>query len=258
MAGKPDAERERGAEGGGSFSRSLEVLELFSIEQRPLTVGTVAARLGYPQSSTSVLLNQLARRGYLTHNRVDRTYFPTARVMFLGMWMQHHFRHGENIGRMVEAIASSTGRIVRLAMQNGIQVQYIRTEAGRPVNLDLLPGQLRPLCRSAVGKMLLTTKDRDEVQRLVRHINAVETEYDEPVDFDTLWTELEQAHRLGYAISVDGVLRGNSAVAMLIPSQGWDVPLAISVVLPTAKLDALREPTLAAMQESVRFYLFSP
>ncbi|WP_420996325.1 IclR family transcriptional regulator [Cupriavidus sp. 30B13] len=255
MAG-PDSQEKKMRDGAGSFSRSLEVLELFSIEQRPLTVGTVAARLGYPQSSTSVLLNQLAQRGYLTHQRADRTYFPTARVMFLGMWMQHHFRHGENLGRMVEAIATATGRIVRLGMQNGLQVQYVRTEAGRPVNLDLLPGQLRPLCRSAVGKMLLSTKTRDEVQRLVRHINAVETDYEEPVDFETLWAELETSRRTGFAESVDGVLRGNSAVAMLIPSQGWDVPLSISVVLPTSKLEALREPTLAAMHDAIRRFLF--
>lgn len=238
----------------GSSHRALEVLEFFSVEQRPLTVGAIAAGLGYPQSSTSVLLHQLAHLGYLHHDRAARTYRPTLRVMFLGVWMHHRLLHEGNLARLMEALAKTSGRLVRLAMQNGLYVQYIRTELGRALEVDLRPGQQRSLCRSAVGKILLSTKDKDEVERLVRHINAVDT--DHVVRFAELWADLETCRKRGYAESVDGVVPGISAIGMLVPMHDLEVPLATSICLPTRKLEELREDTVQVMREV--FHRFVP
>ena len=237
----------------GSSHRALEVLELFSIEQRPLTVSAVAAALAYPQSSTSVLLHQLAELGYLHHDRSARTYQPTVRVMFLGVWMHHRMLQEGNLAQLVEALATSSGRLVRLAMQNGLYVQYIRTEVGRTLDVDLRPGQQRSLCRSAVGKILLSTRHKDEAERLVRHINAVDAGY--TVNFPELWKELELCRARGYAESVDGIVRGISAIGMLVPITGFEIPLATSICLPTRRLDALRDGTVQLMRETIHRFL---
>lgn len=232
----------------GSSHRALEVIELFSIEQRPLTVSAVSGKLGYPQSSTSVLLQQLAQLGYLHHDRAARKYRPTIRVMFLGVWMHHRLLHEGNLATLMEALAQASGRVVRLAMQNGLYVQYIRTEVGRALDVDLRPGQQRSLYRSSVGKILLSIKEKDEVERLVRHINAVDR--GDVVNFSALWEELQVCRAKGYAESVDGIVPGISAIAMLVPIDDLEVPLATSICLPTRRLDALREPTLELMRDA--------
>jgi DNA-binding IclR family transcriptional regulator len=237
----------------GSSHRALEVLELFSVEQRPLTVSAVAAALEYPQSSTSVLLQQLAQLGYLHHDRSARTYQPTIRVMFLGVWLHHRLLHEGNLARLAEALAKASGRLVRLAMQNGLYVQYIRTELGRALDVDLRPGQQRSLCRSAVGKALLTAKTKDEVERLVRHINAIDGPH--VVRLSELWEELEACRARGYVESVDGIVRGISAIGMLLPITELETPLAISICLPSRRLDALREPTVQLMRDTIHRFL---
>ena len=229
------------------------MLELFSVEQRPLTVSAVAAALAYPQSSTSVLLQQLAQLGYLHHDRSARTYQPTIRVMFLGVWMHHRLLHEGNLARLVEALAKASGRLVRLAMQNGLYVQYIRTELGRALDVDLRPGQQRSLCRSAVGKALLSTKAKDEVERLVRHINALDTGH--VVSFSELWEEIEACRARGYVESVDGIVRGISAIGMLLPLTELGTPLAISVCLSSRRLDGLREETVHLMRDTIHRFL---
>jgi len=71
-----------------SAVRVLEVLELFDRLQREASVGEVARELGYPVSSTSMLLGSLLERGYLRHGPDQRTYFPTPRVTLLGAWIE--------------------------------------------------------------------------------------------------------------------------------------------------------------------------
>jgi DNA-binding IclR family transcriptional regulator len=90
----------------GSLHRSLELLELFAVEQRALTVGEVAQRLGYPQSSTSVLLHGLSDLGYLQHDRHARTFLPTLRVSFLGMWLHQRVLAQGSLLAFMEDLAS--------------------------------------------------------------------------------------------------------------------------------------------------------
>ena len=68
-----------------SAVRVLEVLELFDRLQREASVGEIARELGYPVSSTSMLLGNLLERGYLRHGPDQRSYFPTPRVTLLAL-----------------------------------------------------------------------------------------------------------------------------------------------------------------------------
>src|SRR4051794_22701981 len=51
-----------------SAARVLDVLELFSAGQDPLSVTDVARKLGIPKSSTQGLLTTLVGRGYLARD----------------------------------------------------------------------------------------------------------------------------------------------------------------------------------------------
>ncbi|HYF18084.1 MAG TPA: helix-turn-helix domain-containing protein [Ramlibacter sp.] len=70
-----------------SAVRALEVLELFDRLQREASVGEVARLLGYPLSSTSVLLSTMMGCGYLRAGAAQHTYVPTPRLARLGAWI---------------------------------------------------------------------------------------------------------------------------------------------------------------------------
>ncbi|WP_423199659.1 MULTISPECIES: IclR family transcriptional regulator [unclassified Cupriavidus] len=235
----------------GSIHRSLEVLELFAVEQRALTVGEVAQRLGYPQSSTSVLLHGLSDLGYLYHDRHTRTFQPTLRVSFLGMWVHQRVLAQGNLLEFMETLASRSGHVVMLAMQNGIHAQYIHIVSARSSRVGLKPGLLRPICRSAVGKVLLSTMADDEVLRIVRNVSAMEIDFPEPVDGKALMREIDECRRTGFAFSVDSVTQGSSVIATRLPASLGGQALAIGIGVHSWQREALQQAMMDLLRESI-------
>ncbi len=70
-----------------SATRAIEILELFCKVRQPQAMSEIAIALGYPQSSTTVLLKTLVTLGYLNFYRKARVYFPTPKVTSLCYWV---------------------------------------------------------------------------------------------------------------------------------------------------------------------------
>lgn len=238
----------------GSLHRSLELLELFAVEQRALTVGEVAERLGYPQSSTSVLLRGLSDMGYLQHDRHARTFVPTLRVSFLGMWLHQRLLSQGSLLEFMEMLASRSGHVAMLGMQNGLYAQYIHIVAARSSRVGLKPGLLRPICRSAVGKVLLSTMEDDQVRRIVRHVNATEDGFPSPVDAEELLAEIAECRRTGFAFSLDSVTPGASAIATRVPTGNLALPMVVAIGVHTWERDRLMQKMMGLLTETIDTY----
>jgi len=235
----------------GSLHRSLEVLDLFAVEQRALTVGEISERLGYPQSSTSVLLHALSERGYLHHDRHARTFLPTLRVSFLGMWLHQRALAQGNLLEFMEMLALRSGHVAILAMQNGLYAQYIHILAARRSRVGLKPGLLRPICRCAVGKVLLSTIGDEQVLRIVRNVNATDVDFPDPVPSKTLLREVADCRRTGFAFSADSVTQGSSVIATRVPVDVGGQPLAVGIAVHTWQREALREAMMELLREAL-------
>jgi DNA-binding IclR family transcriptional regulator len=238
----------------GAVSRALEIRELFAGEQEPFTVSAGVTKLGYPQSSTSVLLHLLADLGFLEHDRRARTFMPTPRVVFLGLWLHHRLLDEGTLLEMMETLAHESGQVAFLTMQNGIHAQYIHLVAARSSRVGLKPGLLRPLCRFPAGKMLLSTRHDDEVRKIVRHINATDSQYPMPVDVDLLLAELAACRLDGYSEGINTVTEGASSVAMLLPADVSGVKLAVSIAYHTADHAALQPRLRHLLKETLAHY----
>lgn len=237
----------------GSLHRALELLELFAVEQRALTVGEVAQRLQYPQSSTSVLLHGLSGLGYLQHDRHARTFVPTLRVSFLGMWLHQRVLVQGSLLDFMEMLASRSGHVAMLAMQNGLHAQYIHIIAARSSRVGLKPGLLRPICRSAVGKVLLSTMAEAEILRIVRNVNAIDTDFPDPVDARALLEEIAECRRTGFAFSSGSVTPGSSVIATRVPDVGGQ-SLAVGIGVHTWERENLQQPMMDLLREAIAIH----
>ena len=238
----------------GSLHRALEVLELFAVEQRALTVGEVAQRLGYPQSSSSVLLHGLSELGYLQHDRHARTFLPTLRVSFLGMWLHQRVLAQGSLLDFMQMLASRSGHVAMLGMQNGIHAQYIHILSARTSRVGLKPGLLRPICRSAVGKVLLSTMDDEQVLRVVRNVNATDVDFLEPVDGKVLLKEIAETRHTGFAFSVDAVTQGSSVIAVRVPADVGGQPLAVGIGVHSWQREELQQSIMDLLREAFDTY----
>ncbi len=212
-----------------SIKRTLEVLEYFDDEHPAVSVSEISRALGYPQSSTSILLKSLMELGYLHYDKDERSYRPTARVALLGRGVQSYLFGDGSVMSALEEISQKTGELVILAARAGVVVQYIHViPATNPVRMHLRPGAVRPMIGSAVGHLFLSARRNDlladEIDRLVEATGA-----DAGFDREQLMKKIRKIRRDGYALSTNTVTAGGGIVTMLLPGLFNGQLLAIGI-----------------------------
>lgn len=216
-------------EGVKSAGRVLEFLEYFAKVQREVSVAELAGHHGYPNSSVSAIMRTLVGRGYLSYDARARTYLPTAQLPFLVDWVGTRLFDKESVRAVMRELSEATGETVILGARNGLRAQYIQViEATGPVRLHAESGSFRRLTRTAIGLMLLTRLSDADLGRLVRRLNqeVPEAEQERPAE---VAAKVAEARRLGYALSVGGVVARGGAIATFLPGGVGDTPLAIAI-----------------------------
>ncbi len=246
---------DRAAEGVvKSAKRVLEIFEYFAERQRPASVGDVVEALGYPQSSTSALLKSLVQLRYLDYDRETRRFQPTMRVAFLGGWVHDQLFSDNSLLRLLDDLYRATGHTILVGMQNDIYVQYVHLIQVQEKDWYIKPGSLRPLCRAAVGRVLLSRKPDVEVLGLVRRINAEERDPEKRVRPSELLEELDRVRRQGYAYTEGTVIPTSGVIAMELPTPPSQPPMAIGIGCEIARLRDEREKIVDLLHTALQPY----
>ncbi len=233
-----------------SIKRTLEVLEYFDADHPAVSVSEISRALGYPQSSTSILLKSLGELGYLHYDRASRTYRPTARVALLGRGVQSYLLGYGSVMSALEEVSQRTGELVILAAPAGIVVQYIHViPATNPVRMHLRTGAVRPMTGSAAGHLFLSAWSDD---RLEEEIARLEAAQGEPlIARDELMKQIRRIRRRGHAISTNTVTPGGGIVALLLPGEFNEMQLAIGIGGVAEVITANEQRFVTIMREAV-------
>jgi len=240
-----------------SAKRVLELFEFFAECRRPLAVSDVVRGLDYPQSSASALLKSLTKLGYLDYNRYTRLYMPTLRVALFGGWVSDELYTLVNLSHLIDELHwRSGGKTVILGMQNDIYVQYIHMVQSPNAEIPwyVKPGSLRPLGRSAVGRMLLSRKTDVEVQRLVWRINAEEADVSLRQNVHDLLKELDLIRARGYAYTEGTNIPSAGVVAVEMPAPSSQPAMALGIGAAIETLRSERENLLELLNEALQPY----
>jgi DNA-binding IclR family transcriptional regulator len=213
-----------------SAVRVLEVLELFDRLQREASVGEIARELGYPVSSTSMLLGNLLERGYMRHGPDQRTYFPTPRVTVLGAWIEPLLTPHAEVMRMMSELGDTTGETIILAAPTRDQAQYLHVvPATTTMRMHVGPGTMRPLLASGLGRTLLSTMPEEKIRHMVmRHNNGLVTD-EGRISLAALQRELSAIRARGFSVVLRGVTPGAGLISMLLPMELGGLPLAMGI-----------------------------
>ena len=224
-----------------SAKRVLELFEFFAEHRRPLSVTDLVRGLDYPQSSASALLKSLTKLGYLDYDRFRRLYTPTLRVALFGGWVQDQLFSQSSLSQLIDELHAVSGcQTVILGMQNDIYVQYIHMVQSPRQEVPswyIKPGSLRPLCRSATGRILLSRKTDVEVQQLLWRVNA-EEEVSQRLNVNDLLKELDQIRQIGCAYTEGTVNPRAGVIAVDMPTPPSQPPMALGM---GGKIETMRE-----------------
>ncbi|TFZ02692.1 ArsR family transcriptional regulator [Ramlibacter henchirensis] len=240
-------------EGGvKSAQRAMELLEFFADWRRPASVKEISQSLGYPQSSTSMLLSALAEAGYYDHDPRTAMYAPSVRILLAAEWIGEQLFSEQSLLRLMEQVHRPTGHTVMIGAQHGVHVRYLHVlQATREGSFTAKTGSLRPLFRSATGKMLLTLKTEREVALLLRRANALETDRKLALDLPGVLRERETNLRNGYAMSTGTSVPGAGALAILLPVARGAKPMTLSVGGPVKEITREKTRLLRILHDAV-------
>ncbi|MFH5927243.1 IclR family transcriptional regulator [Roseomonas xinghualingensis] len=240
-----------GGETGGTIKssrRTLEILELFAETHEPVTEAEVAHRLGYPQSSTSMLLLSLVQLGYL--EKVDRLFRPTLRVMLLGAWLQDRLIGQGSLLRRMDGLRTRTGLTVLIGMQQATRVRYILAlrREGTGEN-EPHAGMARPIFRTGLGKALLLPMPDAAVARLLRRANAEETDPRLRIPQAAFLEDIRQSRERGWATGNASVQKGVGVIGMMLPALPAQPPLSIGLGGALDDIQARQEEIVGELRE---------
>ncbi len=213
-----------------SAARVLEVLSVFDDFRREMRVGEISDILGFPQSSTSVLLRSLVKLGYLDFDSGARTFSVTARVALLGSWVADGAIVNGTVVQAMEDLSRETGHTITLAARNGIFAQYIHViQATNALRLHTPVGTRRLLAWSASGFALLRDISEPEIAALVRRTNVEQPR--QKLSTKDVINNVKTFREGGYFFSKELVTPGGGHIAMRLPSRstGREHSLALGV-----------------------------
>lgn len=242
-----------------SALRVLELLEFFDDMQRELTVMDVVRNLGYPQSSTTELLQTLVGAGFLSFNPNGRTYRPTVRVALLGRSRNSEILLAGPTLRLMERLSEITGETIMLATRNGQFSQYIDIiQATNPRRVHMALGNVRPLARSGTGYALLSTLSDEEIVRVVIRHNAYAADESQQVNQRSVLEIVAGVRERGYAITRDLVSAGAGVIAAPLPQMGSGSAMVVGIGCPTDVLAEREQELVGILFENVDLFCRGP
>jgi DNA-binding IclR family transcriptional regulator len=235
-----------------SAARVLEIFEFFNERRGPLSLKEITQRLGYPQSSTTVLLKSLIVLGYLNYDRKSRTYLPSLKLATLGSWIAEHVVPRGPILDLMQELSQKTGETIGLAVQNDLYIQYLRViDSEHLIRFHIPESSMRPLTHSSFGLLFLSRASNATAEHTLRCINAAETDPKERLNIPALMKKIEEIRKLGYCFIPNLPMEGAGTVSMLLPWSMYGRPLAVGAGGYIGRIQPNMQSIIAIMRAAI-------
>jgi DNA-binding IclR family transcriptional regulator len=221
-----------------SVERALAILDLLA-RSGEVGVTTIAEQLGVHKSTAFRLVTTLERGGLVEQAQDRGKYRLGMGVLRLAGATTARLDVVQEARPICRRLAASTGETINIAVLSGRSALYVDQVAG---SSSLQPhnwvGQHIPLHAASNGKVLVSELPPVELDRTV----GTMTSFTDATltSKAALRRELATVRERGYALAVDELEVGLTAVAAPIRNAHGDVIAALSVSGPTFRLDAAR------------------
>jgi DNA-binding IclR family transcriptional regulator len=143
--------------------RTLDFLEVFAEQKRPLSLSEIARLLEIPASSCHDVIQALQDRGYVYELAPRGGYYPTRRLFDIARVISDNDPVVLRADGLLRKLRNELDESVLLAKVNGLQATYLLTfEPSHPLRFMVRIGeQVRSLYATSAGRALLGSLDDD-------------------------------------------------------------------------------------------------
>jgi len=232
----------RPPQGAQAALRAVRLLKLFTIERPDMSLAELSRASGLNKTTTHRLLRALQSEALVDRNPATSTYSLGAGLMALGVQALASSDLRRRVRPVLRSLARDTGETATLEVPFENSMLILDEVAGSHVlgsagNI----GTRWPIHATSTGKVWLAFDDSG-IDRLDQELKPLTSKtVVRKSEFQPLLAEIR---RRGYAITIDELEEGFSAVATIIRGVLGDVQGALSIGGPTQRLTAARRAEL--------------
>ncbi len=229
-------------QGAQAALRAVRLLKLFTNERPEMSLAEISRASGLNKTTTHRLLRALQSESLIDRNPATSAYSLGAGLMALGVQALASSDLRRRVRPVLRILARETGETATLEVPFEDNMLILDEVAGNHVigsagNI----GTRWPIHATSTGKAWLAF-DESGIDRLSEKLKPVTGST--MTDRDALQPQLAEIRRRGYAVTVDEVEEGYTAVATIIRGVLGDVQGALSIGGPTQRLTAARRAEL--------------
>jgi DNA-binding IclR family transcriptional regulator len=232
--------------------RTLDFVELFAEEKRPLSLSEISRLLGIPMSSCFDVVQTLQERGYVYELGQRAGFYPTTRLFDLAGVISEHDPVMLRAGMKLRELRDDLDESVSLARSTGDQVVYlIVMEPSHPLRFLVRVGDhARSLHATSVGKALLAMVSAEEVAVLVGDGPLEPLTEATITDATVLAAEIEESRKRGYTLNREESVPTATTVTAWFRWMRSDY--FVTVAGPTFRIESKLERTIERIREVCR------
>lgn len=229
-------------QGAQAALRAVRLLKLFTNERPEMSLAELSRASGLNKTTTHRLLRALQSESLIDRNPATSAYSLGAGLMALGVQALASSDLRRRVRPVLRTLARETGETATLEVPFEDSMLILDEVAGSHVlgaagNI----GTRWPIHATSTGKALLAF-DETGFERLGETLAPITGST--VTNKDDLQPQLIEIRRRGYAVTVDEIEEGFTAVATIIRGVLGDVLGALSIGGPTQRLTAARRAEL--------------
>jgi len=217
--------------------RTLDLLELFAEEKRPLALSDIARLLKIPVSSCHDVLHAMQARGYLYEIAPRAGYYPTLRLQALGRVIAENDPVVARADLLLRSLRDTLDETVLLSKVSGLQATYLLAfEASHPLRFMVKVGEnARSLNATSAGKALLGGLDDAALDAALKSMPLKPLTKNTITSKAALREDVARGRKRGWFLNQGESLDG---VTTLSASFRWnEVTYLVTVAGPASRLD---------------------
>ena len=230
------------------LARGLQVLLQFTRQERELSGAELSRRLGLPRASVFRMLYTLEQGGFLERADDGTSYRLGLSVLRLGFELLASMDLTELGHPVIEELRDRCGYSSHLVVRDAREVVFVAKVPGRNAMFHSIQvGARLPAHATVLGRILLSGLSMAELKALYPESKLQAFTPKTPANLKALMALIEQDQQKGYGLSMGGFETGISTIAAPVFNSQGQVTAAISITVPSARIEDNAVEPLAEM-----------
>lgn len=216
--------------------RTLDFIELFAAERRPLSLSDISRLLGIPASSCHDVLRALLHRGYIYEIGPRAGFYPTVRLLNLARTIAEHDPILLRADVLLRKIRDTIDESVSLAKVGKTSATYLLVfEPSHPLRFMVAVGtEVRSLHATSAGKATLGSLNAEKFEDYLRTAKLTPMTPKTIRSKSELREDIELSKRRGYFLNREESVEDATTVSSLFRWNGADY--IVTIAGPTSRM----------------------